>query len=129
MRAPAWERGGKLSNSVFADAPDLEPAANVSATEIFCNAGQVCFAGSQRLVERGILVRLSTQKTNLSRAHRMVAGLRAGVVHVNTYGNADSPVPLGAWNNPVTGMTNRLMHWISIKTSKPLGSRYDRNPA
>ncbi|MBL9055657.1 MAG: aldehyde dehydrogenase family protein, partial [Rhodobacteraceae bacterium] len=32
---------------------------------------------------------------NLSRAHRMVRGLRAGVVHVNTYGGADGTVPLG----------------------------------
>ncbi len=33
--------------------------------------------------------------SNLSRAHRMVAGLRAGVVHVNTYGGTDMTVPLG----------------------------------
>jgi gamma-glutamyl-gamma-aminobutyraldehyde dehydrogenase len=33
--------------------------------------------------------------SNLSRAHRMVAGIRAGVVHVNTYGGADLTVPLG----------------------------------
>lgn len=32
---------------------------------------------------------------NLSRAHRMVRALRAGVVHVNTYGGADVTVPLG----------------------------------
>lgn len=32
---------------------------------------------------------------NLSRAHRMVRGTKAGVVHVNTYGGADGTVPLG----------------------------------
>ena len=32
---------------------------------------------------------------NLSRAHRMVRGIRAGVVHVNTYGGTDNTVPLG----------------------------------
>ena len=32
---------------------------------------------------------------DLSRAHRMVRGIRAGVVHVNTYGGADNTVPLG----------------------------------
>jgi gamma-glutamyl-gamma-aminobutyraldehyde dehydrogenase len=32
---------------------------------------------------------------NLSRAHRMVAGIRAGIVHVNTYGGSDLTVPLG----------------------------------
>ncbi len=33
--------------------------------------------------------------SNLSRAHRMVAGIRSGVVHVNTYGGSDLTVPLG----------------------------------
>ena len=32
---------------------------------------------------------------DISRAHRMVGRLRAGVVHVNTYGGADMTVPLG----------------------------------
>jgi 4-(gamma-glutamylamino)butanal dehydrogenase len=32
---------------------------------------------------------------NLSRAHRMVRAIRAGVVHVNTYGGPDITVPLG----------------------------------
>lgn len=33
--------------------------------------------------------------SNLSRAHRMVQALRAGIVHVNTYGGSDLTVPLG----------------------------------
>jgi 4-(gamma-glutamylamino)butanal dehydrogenase len=33
--------------------------------------------------------------SNLGRAHRMVRDIRAGVVHVNTYGGADITVPLG----------------------------------
>ena len=32
---------------------------------------------------------------NINRAHRMVERLRAGVVHVNTYGGTDVTVPLG----------------------------------
>jgi gamma-glutamyl-gamma-aminobutyraldehyde dehydrogenase len=32
---------------------------------------------------------------SLSRAHRMVRAIRAGVVHVNTYGGSDITVPLG----------------------------------
>ncbi len=32
---------------------------------------------------------------NLGRAHRMIRGIRAGVVHVNTYGGSDITVPLG----------------------------------
>ncbi|CAN7713283.1 aldehyde dehydrogenase [Neorhizobium tomejilense] len=201
------ELGGKSPNIVFADAPDLEQAAKVSAFGIFRNSGQVCVAGSRLLVERSIHeafaervsaiaakikvgdplllstesgaissdiqlekdlgfadqalsegARLRTgggrilQETggfymqptvfdvtpemtlakeevfgpilaiipfddetdalnianatpyglasavwtgNLSRAHRMVRGVKAGVVHVNTYGGADNTVPLG----------------------------------
>ncbi|MEL7091473.1 MAG: aldehyde dehydrogenase [Pseudomonadota bacterium] len=48
------ELGGKSPNVVFADAPDLDEAAKVSAQGIFRNAGQVCVAGSRLLVERGI---------------------------------------------------------------------------
>ncbi|MEC3860821.1 aldehyde dehydrogenase [Mesobacterium sp. TK19101] len=33
--------------------------------------------------------------SDLSRAHRMVRALRAGLVHVNTYGGSDLTVPLG----------------------------------
>lgn len=32
---------------------------------------------------------------DLSRAHRMISGIRAGIVHVNTYGGSDLTVPLG----------------------------------
>ncbi|WP_260519182.1 aldehyde dehydrogenase [Aliiroseovarius sp. M344] len=45
------ELGGKSPNVVFADAPDLDLAAKVSAAGIFRNAGQVCVAGSRLLVE------------------------------------------------------------------------------
>jgi 4-(gamma-glutamylamino)butanal dehydrogenase len=33
--------------------------------------------------------------SNLSKAHRMIRGIKAGIVHVNTYGGADNTVPLG----------------------------------
>ena len=33
--------------------------------------------------------------SDFSRAHRMVRGIKAGVVHVNSYGGADGTVPLG----------------------------------
>ena len=48
------ELGGKSPNIIFADAPDLDEAAKVSAHGIFRNSGQVCIAGSRILVERSI---------------------------------------------------------------------------
>jgi len=201
------ELGGKSPNIVFADAPNLDQAARLSASGIFRNSGQVCVAGSRLLAERsiheafaekitGIAAKmrvgdpllLSTEAgavssevqlkkdlgyadqaiaegatlrtgggriledtggfymqptvfdvtpemtlareevfgpilsiipfddeaealtianatsyglasavwtSNLSRAHRMIRGIRAGLVHVNTYGGADGTVPLG----------------------------------
>jgi len=48
------ELGGKSPNILFADAPDLAKAAQVSAMGIFRNSGQVCIAGSRLLVQRSI---------------------------------------------------------------------------
>ncbi|MDH6233545.1 gamma-glutamyl-gamma-aminobutyraldehyde dehydrogenase [Mesorhizobium soli] len=214
------ELGGKSPNVVFADAPDLDQAAKVSAYGIFRNSGQVCVAGSRLLVERSIYeafservaaiaaemkvgdpLLLTTQAgaissdvqlsknlgfveqalgesarlrtggkrileetggfymeptvfdvspemtlareeafgpilsiipfnneadalrianateyglasavwtSNLSRAHRMVRGIRAGVVHVNTYGGADNTVPLGGVKQSGNGYDKSL---------------------
>jgi gamma-glutamyl-gamma-aminobutyraldehyde dehydrogenase len=54
MKRVYLELGGKSPNIVFADAPDLDEAAKVSAHGIFRNSGQVCIAGSRILVERSI---------------------------------------------------------------------------
>ncbi len=202
------ELGGKSPNIVFADAPNLDVAAKISAYGIFRNSGQVCVAGSRLLVEDKIhdefvakvasisakikvgdpldlgteagavtsldqlqkdldfvsraqseggkietggqrilentggfymaptvisnvtsqmdlaqnevfgpvlgVMKFSDEDdalrianstvfglasavwtSNLSKAHRMVRGIKAGVVHVNTYGGADNTVPLG----------------------------------
>jgi gamma-glutamyl-gamma-aminobutyraldehyde dehydrogenase len=45
---------------------------------------------------------------NLSRAHRMVAAIDAGVVHVNTYGGADMTVPLGGHKQSGNGHDKSL---------------------
>jgi len=227
------ELGGKSPNIIFADAPDLERAAKVSASGIFRNSGQVCVAGSRLLVERSVhdefvallqaeaealrvgdpldlnthvgavnsedqLARnLSFMETamaeggqivtggarileetggtymaptivtgvtpeatlfqrevfgpvlaitpfdteaealalanatdfglaaavwtgNLSRAHRMVAGIRAGVVHVNTYGGADMTVPLGGVKQSGNGhdkSLHALDKYVDLKTA------------
>ena len=57
---------------------------------------------------------------NLSRAHRMVAGLRAGVVHVNTYGGSDLTVPLGGVRQSGNGhdkSLHALGKYIDLKTA------------
>ena len=215
------ELGGKSPNVVFADAPDLDQAAKVSAFGIFRNSGQVCVAGSRLLVEKSIHgafvdkvveiassmkvgdpLSLATQAgavasetqleqdlhhvrtaveegaqlrcggsrileetggsymaptvfdrvnakmkvareevfgpvlavmpfedeaeavrlangtdyglasavwtSDLSRAHRMIRAIKAGVVHVNTYGGADGTVPLGGHKQSGNGHDKSL---------------------
>lgn len=223
------ELGGKSPNIVFADAPNLDEAAKVSAAAIFRNSGQVCVAGSRLLVERSIhddfvaalkthaeamrvgdpldlqtqigavnserqlegnlsltaaaisegadcitggerilgqtggsymaptilqnVLRTNTVfKTevfgpvlsvtpfdteeeavalandsdlglaagiwtaNLSRAHRMIRAIQAGVVHVNTYGGADNTVPLGGHKQSGNG-SDKSLHALSKYTN------------
>ncbi|MDF1717421.1 MAG: aldehyde dehydrogenase [Antarcticimicrobium sp.] len=57
---------------------------------------------------------------NLGRAHRMVAGIRAGVVHVNTYGGADMTVPLGGVKQSGNGhdkSLHALDKYVDLKTA------------
>ncbi|WP_085033465.1 aldehyde dehydrogenase [Ensifer aridi] len=226
------ELGGKSPNIVFADAPDIDQAAKVSAYGIFRNSGQVCIAGSRLLVEKAIYgefsetvariaanikvgdpLELSTEAgaiasqvqlkkdlafveqavaegaslrtggkrileetggyymqptvfdvspdmtlakeevfgpilsiipfeteasalqianatnyglasavwtSNLSRAHRMVKGIRAGVVHVNSYGGSDNTVPLGGVKQSGNGhdkSLHALDKYVDLKTA------------
>lgn len=48
------ELGGKSPHIVFADAPDLDAAAEAAVNAVFRKSGQVCVAGSRLLVERSI---------------------------------------------------------------------------
>ena len=45
---------------------------------------------------------------NLSRAHRMVAAIKSGVVHVNTFGGADNTVPMGGYKQSGNGYDKSL---------------------
>jgi gamma-glutamyl-gamma-aminobutyraldehyde dehydrogenase len=57
---------------------------------------------------------------NLGRAHRMVRGIRAGVVHVNTYGGADITVPLsgtGQSGNGADKSLHALDKYTDLKTA------------
>lgn len=58
--------------------------------------------------------------SNLSRAHRMVRAIKAGVVHVNTYGGADITVPLGGVKQSGNGYDkslHALEKYIDLKTA------------
>jgi len=227
------ELGGKSPNIVFADAPDLDHAAKVSAFGIFRNSGQVCVAASRLLVEASIydafmekllaatrklkiddplridtdigavssadqlkkdlahiqiaesegarrllggnrireetggyylepaifdhvtaemtiareevfgpvlaVTRFNTAEdaaalansttyglaaavwtSNLATAHRMVRAIRAGVIHVNTYGGADLTVPLGGFKQSGYGRDkslHALEKYFDLKTA------------
>ena len=54
MKRVWLEAGGKSPNIVFADAPDLQAAAESAASAIAFNQGEVCTAGSRLLVENAI---------------------------------------------------------------------------
>ena len=57
---------------------------------------------------------------NLSRAHKMVRGVRTGVMHINTYGGADGTVPLGGVGQSGNG-ADKSLHaidkYINLKTA------------
>ena len=54
LKRAYMECGGKSPNLVFADARDLDKAAEAAAGGIFYNQGEVCTAASRLLVERSI---------------------------------------------------------------------------
>ncbi len=57
---------------------------------------------------------------NLSRAHRMIGAIDAGVVHVNTYGGADMTVPLGGHRQSGNGhdkSLHALDKYVNLKTA------------
>lgn len=58
--------------------------------------------------------------SNLSRAHRMVRGVRTGVMHINTYGGADGTVPLGGVGQSGNG-SDKSLHaidkYVDLKTA------------
>lgn len=58
--------------------------------------------------------------SNLSKAHRMIAALHTGVVHVNTYGGPDVTVPLGGVRQSGNG-SDKSLHavdkYLNLKTA------------
>jgi len=68
MKRAYMECGGKSPNIVFADAPDLDKAAEAAASGIFYNQGEVCTAASRLLVERSIKDEFVTRVIEAGRA-------------------------------------------------------------
>ena len=57
---------------------------------------------------------------NLSRAHRMIRAVKAGIVHVNTYGGSDMTVPLGGVKQSGNGHDKSLHafdKYLDLKTA------------
>ena len=58
--------------------------------------------------------------SNLSRAHRMVRGVKSGLIHVNTYGGSDLTVPLGGVKQSGNGHDKSLHafdKFLELKTA------------
>jgi 4-(gamma-glutamylamino)butanal dehydrogenase len=69
---PVWlECGGKSPNLIFADAADLDRAAEMAAFGIFFNQGEVCSANSRLLVERSIRDQFVERVLDQARAVRV----------------------------------------------------------
>lgn len=57
---------------------------------------------------------------DLGRAHRMIRGVRSGVIHVNTYGGSDLSVPLGGVKQSGNGhdkSLHALDKYVDLKTA------------
>ncbi|MBY5162982.1 aldehyde dehydrogenase [Salsipaludibacter albus] len=70
---PVWlELGGKSPNVVFADAPNLDVAADMAAWGVFFNSGEMCTAPSRLLVQREVLDEVTAKV--VARARSRVVG-------------------------------------------------------
>jgi 4-(gamma-glutamylamino)butanal dehydrogenase len=71
LKRVSLELGGKSAKIVFADAPNLAMAADVSVGFMFGNQGQVCEAPTRLLVQRGIRDSFTEEVVNRTRALKM----------------------------------------------------------
>ncbi len=103
----------------------VEPGHNVFQNEVFGPVLAVSTFGSEaealklaNATDFGLAAGVWT--SNLSRAHRMVRGINAGVVHVNTYGGTDGTVPLGGVKQSGNGhdkSLHALDKYVDLKTA------------
>jgi acyl-CoA reductase-like NAD-dependent aldehyde dehydrogenase len=71
LKRVSLELGGKSANIVFADAPDLAMAADVSVGFMFGNQGQVCEAPTRLLVQRAIRDSFTEEVVKRTRALKL----------------------------------------------------------
>ena len=98
MKRVWTEAGGKSPNIVFADAPNLDAAAEAAASAIFFNMGEVCTAGSRLLVEASI-------------ADAFMEKVRAAVAHWRPGNPLDPNTTLGAIVDE--GQLARILDYIA----------------
>ena len=105
------ETGGYfLKPTIFAD---VTPDMTIAREEVF---GPVLSVLPFRDEAEAVAIANSTPyglasavwTADLSRAHRMIRAVKAGVVHVNTYGGADNTVPLGGMRQSGNGHDKSL---------------------
>lgn len=105
------ETGGYYMEPTIFD--EVTPATRLATEEVF---GPVLAVS--RFEDEAEAIRLANSTvyglasavwtSNLATAHRMVRAIRAGVVHVNTYGGADITVPLGGFGQSGFGRDKSL---------------------
>ena len=98
LKRAYMECGGKSPNIVFADAHDLDKAAEAAASGIFYNQGEVCTAASRLLVERSIKDEFVARVVEAGKAMRPRHPLDPGA-------------PMGAMVDE--GQTRRVMEYIA----------------
>ena len=112
------ETGGTyIAPTIFAD---VDPRSDLAQEEVFGPVvGVIPFDDEEHAVALanstvyGLAAGVWTD--NLSRAHRMVRALKAGVVHVNTYGGPDVTVPLTGHGQSGNG-SDKSMHALEKVT-------------
>ncbi len=117
------ETGGTyMAPTVIAD---VKPSSDLFQREVFGPVLAVTtFEGEDEAValanDSGLGLAAGVWTSNLSRAHRMVAAIRAGVVHVNTYGGADMTVPMAGHRQSGNG-ADKSLHaldkYLDLKTA------------
>lgn len=112
------DTGGTYMAPTILDA--VSPAMRIAREEVF---GPVLSVMRFETEEEAVRVANGTDyalaaavwTADLSRAHRMVRAVRAGIVHINTYGGSDITVPLGGFKQSGFGR-DKSLHALAMYT-------------